>query len=75
MEISSFQSYLLILFILLTIISIFVFRQFIKTRNEEINLVKYEQKGIEALDTATELYEFGSIQIKKDYILKLPKLF
>ena len=65
MEISSFQSYLLILFILLTIISVFVFRQFIKTRNEEINLVKYEQKGIEALDTATELYEFGSIQIKK----------
>ena len=65
MEISSFQSYLLILFFLLTIISIFVFRQFIKTRNEEISLVKYEQKGIESLETATELYEFGSIQIKK----------
>ena len=65
MEISSFQSYLLILFFLLTIISIFVFRQFLKTRNEEISLVKYEQKGIESLETATELYEFGSIQIKK----------
>ena len=65
MEISSFQSYLLILFFLLIIISIFVFRQFLKTRNEEISLVKYEQKGIESLETATELYEFGSIQIKK----------
>ena len=65
MEISSFQSYLLILFFLLTIISIFVFRQFLKTRSEEISLVKYEQKGIDTLDTATELYEFGSIQIKK----------
>ena len=65
MEISSFQSYLLILFFLLIIISIFVFRQFLKTRNEEISLVKYEQKGIDSLDKATELYEFGSIQIKK----------
>jgi len=65
MEISSFQSYLLILFFLLTIISIFVFRQFLKTRSEEISLVKYEQKGINSLESATELYEFGSIQIKK----------
>ena len=65
MEITSFQFYLLLLFFLLTIISIFVFRQFLKTRNEEINLVKYEQKGIESLETACELYEFGSIQIKK----------
>ena len=65
MGISSFQSYLLILFFLLIIISIFVFRQFLKTRNEEISLVKYEQKGIESLETATELFEFGSIQIKK----------
>ncbi len=65
MEISSFQSYLLILFILLIIISIFVFRQFLRTRNEEISLVKFEQKGVEALLSASELYEFGSIQIKK----------
>ena len=65
MEISSFQSYLLILFFLLTIISFFVFRQFLKTRSEEISLVRYEQKGIDSLETATELYEFGSIQIKK----------
>ena len=65
MEISSFKSYLLILFILLVVISIFVFRQFLKTRKEEISLIKYEQKGIDALTTATELYEFGSIQIKK----------
>ena len=65
MDISYFQSYLLILFFLLTIISIFVLRQFLKTRKEEISLVKFEQKGIESLETATELYEFGSIQIKK----------
>ena len=68
MEISSFQSYLLILFILLVIISIFVFRQFLRTRKEELNLVKFEQKGFESIDSAEELYEFGSIQIKKKII-------
>tara|TARA_B100000900_G_scaffold248194_1_gene211211 strand:- start:1830 stop:2387 length:558 start_codon:yes stop_codon:yes gene_type:complete len=65
MEISSFQSYLLILFFLLIIIGFFVFRQFLKTRNEEISLVQYEQIGIESMEKSTELYEFGSIQIKK----------
>ena len=75
MEISSFQSYLIILFVVLIIISIFVFRQFLKTRSEELNLVKFEQKGLDSLTQATELYEFGSIQIKKDYILKPLKLF
>ena len=65
MEVSSFQSYLLILFFLLVIIATFVFRQFLKTRSEEMNLIKFEQKGIDALNTASELYEFGSIQIKK----------
>ena len=65
MEVSSFQSYLLILFILLVIIAIFVFRQFLKTRSEEISLVEFEQKGIDSINTASELYEFGSIQIKK----------
>ena len=54
MEISSFQSYLIILFVVLIIISIFVFRQFLKTRNEELNLVKFEQKGLESLTQATE---------------------
>ena len=65
MEVSSFQSYLLILFILLVIIAVFVFRQFFKTRSEEISLVQFEQKGIDELKSASELYEFGSIQIKK----------
>ena len=65
MEISSFQSYILILFLLLVIIAIFVFRQFLKTRNDEINLVQFEQKGIDSIKLTSELYEFGSIQIKK----------
>ena len=65
MEISSFQSYLIILFIVLLIISIFVFRQFLRTRKEELNLVRFEQKGLNSLTKASELYEFGSIQIKK----------
>jgi len=65
MEISSFQSYLIILFFVLIIISIFVFRQFLKTRSEELSLVKFEQTGLDSLTKATELYEFGSIQIKK----------
>ena len=64
-ELSSFQSYLLILFILLVVISGFVFRQFLKTRREEINLVQFEQKGINSLEKSSELYEFGSVQIKK----------
>ncbi len=65
MEIVSLQSYLIILFVVLTIISIFVFRQFFKTRKEELNLVRFEQKGLDSITQATELYEFGSIQIKK----------
>ena len=65
MEISSFQSYLIILFVILVIISIFVFRQFLRTRKDESSLVKYEQKGLNAMTKASELYEFGSIQIKK----------
>jgi len=63
MEISSFQSYLIILFVILIIIAIFVFRQFLRIRKEELNLVKFEQKGIDSLTQASELYEFGSIQI------------
>ena len=75
MEISSFQSYLLILFILLIIIAFFVFRQFLKTRNEEISLVEFEQKGIDSLNTASELYEFGSIQLKKRLYRQATKTF
>ena len=75
MEISSFQSYLIILFIILLIISIFVFRQFLKTRTEELNLVKYEQKGLDEITEASELYEFGSIQIKKRLYSEATKTF
>ena len=75
MEISSFQSYLLILFIVLVIISIFVFRQFLRTRKEELNLVKFEQKGLDALSEASELYEFGSVQIKKRLYSEATKTF
>ena len=75
MEISSFQSYLIILFIVLTIISIFVFRQFLKTRREELNLVDFEQKGLDSINEASELYEFGSIQIKKRLYSEATKTF
>ena len=75
MEISSFQSYLIILFVVLIIISIFVFRQFLRTRKEELNLVKYEQKGLDTLTKASELYEFGSIQIKKRLYAEATKTF
>ena len=75
MEISSFQSYLIILFVILIIISIFVFRQFLKTRGEELNLVKFEQKGLDSLTQASELYEFGSIQIKKRLYSEATKTF
>ena len=75
MEISSFQSYLIILFVVLIIISIFVFRQFLKTRKEELNLVRFEQKGLDSLTKASELYEFGSIQIKKRLYSEATKTF
>ena len=75
MEISSFQSYLIILFVVLVIISIFVFRQFLRTRKEELNLVKFEQKGLGSLTKASELYEFGSIQIKKRLYTEATKTF
>jgi len=75
MEISSFQSYLVILFVVLIIIATFVFRQFLKTRKEELNLVKYEQKGLDSLTKASELYEFGSIQIKKRLYTEATKTF
>ena len=75
MEISSFQSYLIILFIVLVIISIFVFQQFLKTRKEELNLIKFEQKGLESFIKASELYEFGSIQIKKRLYSEATKTF
>ena len=75
MEISSFQSYLIILFIVLIIISVFVFRQFLRTRKEELNLVKFEQKGLDSLTKASELYEFGSIQIKKRLYTEATKTF
>ena len=42
-----------------------MFRQFLRTRKDELNLVKFEQKGLDSLTKASELYEFGSIQIKK----------
>ena len=75
MELSSFQSYLLILLIILIIISIFVFRQFLRTRNDEYNLVKFEQKGLDSLTKASELFEFGSIQIKKRLYPEATKTF
>ena len=75
MEISSFQSYLIILFIVLVIISIFVFRQFLRTRKEEFNLVKFEQKGLNSLTKASELYEFSCIQIKKRLYTEATKTF
>ncbi len=75
MEISSFQYYLIILFIVLVIISFFVFRQFLKTRNEEMNLVKFEQKGLDSLTKSSEFYEFGSIQIKKRLYVEATKTF
>lgn len=75
MEISSFQSYLIILFLVLVIISIFVFRQFLKTRKEELNFVNFEQQGLDSLSKASELYEFGSIQLKKRLYVEATKTF
>ena len=75
MELSSFQYYLLILMGLLTIIAFFVFRQFFKTRKEESSLVQFEQKGINTIESPSELYEFGSIQIKKRLYVQATETF
>tara|TARA_B100000941_G_scaffold44532_1_gene27482 strand:+ start:89 stop:577 length:489 start_codon:yes stop_codon:yes gene_type:complete len=52
-----------------------VFRQFLRTRKEELNLVKFEQIGIDSIKTASELYEFGSVQIKKRLYSEATKTF
>ncbi len=75
MEISSFQSYLVILFVILVIISFFVFRQFFRTRREELNLVKFEQIGLDSLTQASDLYELGLFRLKRDYTPKPLKHF
>ena len=67
MEISSFQSYLIILFVVLIIISIFVFRQFLKTRSEELNLIKFEQKGLDSLTQPTESVSYTHLTLPTIY--------
>ncbi len=65
MEFSLPQTYLIVLTVLLSIISILVGRQLFKVRQDELNLVELEQKSNKKSQIASELYELGSAQLRK----------
>ena len=65
MNISLPESYLIGLSSLLFVIAILVGRQFLRTRTDEMKLIELEKGGIEASTSAGELYELGSVQLRK----------
>ena len=73
MEVSSFQSYLII-FCRINNNFYFCIQTISKNRSEELNLVKFEQKGLDSLTQAQNYMNLGLFRLKKDYILKLLKL-
>ncbi len=59
------QTYLIGLSLLLLIIAILVGRQLLKVRANELKLIKLEKDGSSSTQSAAELYELASVQIKK----------
>tara|TARA_Y100001968_G_scaffold50513_3_gene41156 strand:+ start:3820 stop:4377 length:558 start_codon:yes stop_codon:yes gene_type:complete len=59
------ESYLIGLTTLLFVIAILVGRQLLRTRADEMRLLELEQGGIEKSKDAGELYELGSVQLRK----------
>ena len=59
------ESYLIGLTTLLFVIAILVGRQLLRTRKEEMKLIQLEKREAENSQDAGELYELGSVQIKK----------
>ena len=65
LNISLPESYLIGLSILLFVIAILVGRQFFRTRKDEMRLIELEKNVIGNSSNAGELYELGSVQLRK----------
>ena len=59
------ESYLIGLTSLLFVIAILVGRQLLRTRKNEMKLIQLEKRETDSSQDAGELYELGSVQIKK----------
>ena len=59
------QTYLIGLTSLLALVAILVGRQLLRVRKDELNLIKLEKGGASSSKEASELYELGSVQLRK----------
>ena len=59
------QTYLLGLVGLLTIVAVVVGRQLLRVRRDEARLMQLEQSGAASSRQAADLYELGSVQLRK----------
>ena len=59
------QTYLLGLVGLLTIVAVVVGRQLLRVRRDETRLMQLEQSGAASSRQAADLYELGSVQLRK----------
>ncbi len=59
------ETYLIGLIGLLVIVAILVGRQLLRVRRDEANLIRLEKGGASSSKNAAELYELGSVQLKK----------
>ena len=57
-----------------SIIAILVGRQLYKVRKDEMKLIKLEKEDSNTKEDSAKMYELASVQLKKDYILKLHQL-
>ena len=59
------ETYLIGLVGLLAILAVLVGRQLLRTRKDEINLLKLEKSGAASSKEASDLYELASVQLRK----------
>lgn len=59
------QTYLLGLVTLLSLVSIIVGRQVLRVRRDESRLIQLEKASIDSSSQAVDLYELGSVQLRK----------
>ena len=64
MDLSPFQIYLSILFVVLVVVASVIGRQILRTRNEELTYLNLQQNSSQEVQTS-KLYEFASVQIQK----------
>ena len=62
------QTYLLGLVGLLSIVAVVVGRQLLRVRRDEARLIELEQTGAAGSRQASDLYELGSVQLRKRFL-------